>query len=324
MTEKINLSSEVKEFIERIEAAGAKPLYEMTAEEAREFLSELQKKDFIDIEAELKDITILTEYAGEVSVRIAKPKKNSGEKLPAIIYAHGGGWVMGDKEVFGTLIKKLAIETNSAVFFVEYSRSPKAKYPTALNEIYGVMDYVYYKPQEFNIDNEKMAIAGDSAGANMAAATIIRAKLSSGPQMKAQVLYYPVCDASMKTNSYNEFKNGPWLTKKAMEYFFEAYLPDERLRDDKYISILKAPIEDLKGLPPAIIITAENDVLRDEGEEYARRLDEAGVEVINFRVNGTIHDFMMLNALQNTCQTKSVLRLTSALLKEIFNKQKPD
>ena len=324
MTEKINLSSEVKEFIERIEAAGAKPLYEMTAEEAREFLSELQKKDFIDIEAELKDITILTEYAGEVSVRIAKPKKNSGEKLPAIIYAHGGGWVMGDKEVFGTLIKKLAIETNSAVFFVEYSRSPKAKYPTALNEIYGVMDYVYYNPQEFNIDNEKMAIAGDSAGANMAAATIIRAKLSSGPQMKAQVLYYPVCDASMKTNSYNEFKNGPWLTKKAMEYVFEAYLPDERLRDDKYISILKAPIEDLKGLPPAIIITAENDVLRDEGEEYARRLDEAGVEVINFRVNGTIHDFMMLNALQNTCQTKSVLRLTSALLKEIFNKQKPD
>lgn len=324
MTEKINLSNDVKEFTDRIEAAGGKPLYEMTAEEAREFLSELQKKDFIELDAEIKDVNILTEYAGEVSVRIAKPKKNSGEKLPAIIYAHGGGWVMGDKEVFGTLIKKLAIETNSAVFFVEYSRSPKAKYPTALNEIYGVMDYVYYNPQEFNIDNEKMAIAGDSAGANMAAATIIRAKLSSGPQMKAQVLYYPVCDASMKTNSYNEFKNGPWLTKKAMEYFFEAYLPDERLRDDKYISILKAPIEDLKGLPPAIIITAENDVLRDEGEEYARRLDEAGVEVINFRVNGTIHDFMMLNALQNTCQTKSVLRLTSALLKEIFNKQKPD
>ena len=129
MTEKINLSREVKEFIERIEAAGAKPLYEMTAEEAREFLSELQKKDFIDIEAELKDITILTEYAGEVSVRIAKPKKNSGEKLPAIIYAHGGGWVMGDKEVFGTLIKKLAIETNSAVFFVECRQGQKRRRP---------------------------------------------------------------------------------------------------------------------------------------------------------------------------------------------------
>ena len=225
---------------------------------------------------------------------------------------------MGDKEVYDMPSKKLANETNSVVIFVNYTKSPEAKYPTALNQIYGVLRYIFDNHDEFNIFQDKIAIVGDSAGGNMAAATAIRAKKENGPKIVCQVLIYPVTDADMNTKSYDDFKNGPWLTKKAMEWFFDAYAPDKKLRNSLYVSPLKAEIEDLTGLPPAIIITDENDILRDEGEPYARKLDMPGVDTMGIRINGTFHGFFMLNTLADTASSRGAMMLVSSFLQKAF------
>jgi len=314
-----NLTTKKEDFISMLENKDAKPLYKMTPEQARQFLDNLQKETHKDIPADVKDTQIFTENKNSIALRIIRPANNN-EKLPAIIYLHGGGWVMGGKESFDMLIKQLAINTNSVVIFPEYSRSPEAKYPVALKEIYSVLEYIYENPDEFNIDNDSIAIAGDSAGANMATVTALKAKNQNGPKLKFQCLFYPVTNADMDTKSYDLFKDGPWLSKKAMEWFFEAYAPDKESRNDIYVSPLKADEEDLKGLPPTLIITAENDVLRDEGEAYARKLDSAGVDVLNIRINGTIHDFLMLNALSDTQCAKGALNLACNMLKKALHK----
>ncbi len=314
-----NLTTKTEDFISMLENKDAKPLYKMTPEQARQFLDNLQKETQKDIPADVKDTQIFTENKNSIALRIIRPANNN-EKLPAIIYLHGGGWVMGGKESFDMLIKQLAINTNSVVIFPEYSRSPEAKYPVALKEIYSVLEYIYENPDEFNIDNDSIAIAGDSAGANMATVTALKSKNQNGPKLKFQCLFYPVTNADMDTKSYDLFKDGPWLSKKAMEWFFEAYAPDKESRNDIYVSPLKADEEDLKGLPPTLIITAENDVLRDEGEAYARKLDSAGVDVLNIRINGTIHDFLMLNALSDTQCAKGALNLACNMLKKALHK----
>lgn len=318
MSKQPNLVKDVEKFVDELEKEGGKPLYDMTPEEAREFIISVQQKHPLQIEADVFDTNIFTETVDNVDVRIVRPLNNN-EKLPVIIYAHGGGWVIGDKEVYDTLIKRLSTCANAAVFFVNYNRSPEDCYPTALNQIYGVMDYVYNHPAEFNVDSEKMVIAGDSAGANLAAAAALKAKDENGPKILCQILLYPVTDSKMDTKSYDKFKKGPWLTKKAMEYFWDSYEPDKKLREEKYLSMLRVSEDDLRGLPPALVITAENDVLRDEGEEFARKLDEADVKAVNVRINGTIHDFMMLNALADTMPTKIAFTIVCAKLKKMFN-----
>lgn len=308
---------DIEKFIEETGKNSTKPLYEMTPDEARSFLVSLQKKYPINLSADITDRIIQTETAGEVDIRIIRPL-NENRKLPAIVYAHGGGWVMGDKEVYDTLIKQLSISTHSAVIFVNYERSPENTYPKALNQIYGVLKYVSTYPDEFDIDENLISIAGDSAGGNMAIACTLKANIEKAPKIQAQILIYPVADASMNSESYKEFQNGPWLSKKAMEYFWNAYMPQKSERNNILISPVNADIEDLKNLPPALIITAENDVLRDEGEEYARKLNLAGVKVSNIRLNGTIHDFMMINALSENIQTIMAFSFIKEGLKEFL------
>ena len=312
-----NLTAETEEFISKIEAADGRPLYKMTPQEARNFLENLQSQTHKEISANTTDTTILTE-AGNVDIRVVKPQ-HTEEKLPVILYLHGGGWILGGKESFDMLIKKLAVFTNSTVVFPDYSRSPEVQYPTALNEIYAVLEYIFQNPEEFNIDPERIAIAGDSAGANMATVTALRAINKNGPKILFECLFYPVTNSDMDTKSYDLFKDGPWLSKKAMEWFWEAYVPDKKLRDDIYISPLKAEEEDLSKLPQTLIITAENDVLRDEGEAYARKLDSAGVDVLNVRINGTIHDFLMLNALADTLPARGAMALACTMLKKALH-----
>lgn len=312
-----NLTAETEEFISKIEAADGQPLYKMTPQEARNFLENLQSQTHKEISANTTDTTILTE-AGNVDIRVVKPQ-HTEEKLPVVLYLHGGGWILGGKESFDMLIKKLAVFTNSTVVFPDYSRSPEVQYPTALNEIYAVLEYIFQNPEEFNIDPQRIAIAGDSAGANMATVTALRAINKNGPKILFECLFYPVTNSDMDTKSYDLFKDGPWLSKKAMEWFWEAYVPDKKLRDDIYISPLKAEEEDLSKLPRTLIITAENDVLRDEGEAYARKLDSAGVDVLNVRINGTIHDFLMLNALADTLPARGAMALACTMLKKALH-----
>lgn len=300
-------------FIKSIENKGGKPLYEMSPQDARQFLDDLQNPYHTEIDAEITDINVFTEIAGNVNVRLVRPK-GSNEILPVILYLHGGGWIIGDKETHDMLIRILANCTNSVVAFVNFSRSPEAIYPTAINQTYGVLKYLYENPMDFNIDSDRIAIAGDSAGGNMAAAIALKAKNEGGPKILFQALLYPVTDAKMDTESYKLFKDGPWLTQKAMEWFWNAYLPDKKLRDDIYVSPLNAKVCELENLPPALVITAENDVLRDEGEAYARKLDKAGVDVISVRINNTLHDFLMLNVLTHSTAAKGAFAILCAVL----------
>lgn len=309
------LSLETKHFIDKLASEDSKPLYKLQPEEARLVLNDLQALFPIDIEAEVQNRTISTISAGNVDIKIVRPKGNT-EKLPVILYLHGGGWILGNAKTHDSLIKKLANYTKSVVVFPEYSKSPEAIYPTAINQCYAVLEYIKQNPLEFNINENKIAVAGDSAGGNMATALAIKTQEENGPHICLQALFYPVTDASMDTKSYNDFKDGPWLSKKAMEWFWDAYVPEKSLRNNPHISPLKAELNTLKGLPQTLIITAENDVLRDEGEEYARKLNQAGVKVINARINGTIHDFMMLNALSETQPTKGAFALAENFIKK--------
>lgn len=320
-----NLNTKTEEFISMLEQRDNAPLYTLSPDGARDFLDNLQKETHKNIEADITDLNVPTEDTQDIQVRMVRPK-NSTEKLPVILYIHGGGWVMGGRDSFDMLIRKLAVCTDSALFFPEYSLSPEAQYPQALNEISRVLDYIYNNAKELNIDNTKIAIAGDSAGGNMATVTALAVKKTlqkekaNKPDILFECLFYPVTNADMDTKSYDSFKDGPWLSKKAMEWFFDAYAPERELRDDATVSPLKASEEELALLPPTLIITDENDVLRDEGEAYARKLDSAGVDVLNVRVNGTIHDFVMLNALSDTFAAKGALDIACKMLKDVLHK----
>lgn len=311
-----NLTTNTRKFINELEASNSAPIYTLKYQEARKILDGLQSQIKIpkELDCDIEDIILPVGPSGKVDVRIVKPL-NSKEKLPVVAYFHGGGWAMGNKMTHDLLIRKIAIGANVAVFFVNYTPAPEAKYPVQLEEDYAVLEYIVKNENKHNVDSSKLAVAGDSVGGNMAAIMAIKAKEKNGPKIKCQILIYPVTDLSFSSQSYVDFANGPWLTKKAMEYFLNAYLDDKSKIKQVDISPLNATKEQLSGLPHALVITDENDVLRDEGEAYATKLMEAGVKVISTRYNGTIHDFVMLSPLVDTEPTKAAILQTIDTLK---------
>ncbi len=314
-----NLDKVSAEFVKNLNSdKKATPLYELTSAQARQFLLDLQRKYPVEVEAEIVDNILTTENSGEVDVRFVRPKGKNNEVLPLILYVHGGGWIMGDSETHDAFIRKLANCTNSVVAFVNYSRSPESVYPVAVNEVYDVLNYLYSHHSDFNINPEKIIIAGDSAGANMATVVALKSKLENGVKILLQLLLYPVTDSSMDYDSYSEFKSGPWLSKKAMEWFWDSYVPDKKMRKDKFISPVNAQLSELEGAAPAVIIVAQNDVLRDEGEAYALKLIEAGVDTFCVCINNTHHDFLMLNALAKSIPARGALGLISHVLNKVL------
>lgn len=314
----IHLDNIVKNFINNLEVET--PIYEMEADDARRFLAEVQEKDYENLEGFVEDISIFSPTVGDISVRLVKPEEYKTEILPLVIYCHGGGWVMGDADIYDMMIKTIAKRAKCAVAFINYPRSPEFKYPIALNQIYETIKYFGENGNDYGINPKKIAIIGDSAGGNLATATAIKLNYESDIKLCFQGLIYPVCDIGMNTKSYGEYKDGPWLSKKAMEYFFDAYISNNDEKKDIFVSPLRAEIDDLKGLPPTLIITAENDVLRDEGEEYAQKLVEADVDVACVRINNTIHDFMMLNSLRKSKATHAGYKLICQFLKHALYK----
>jgi acetyl esterase/lipase len=282
--------------------ATAKPpfLYQLGPEQARKVLDDIQAAPAEKLAvAEDKWITVPA-AVGDVAVRIIKPEGASGP-LPVILYIHGGGWILGNSGTHDRLIRELADGASAAVAFVEYSRSPEARYPVAIEQAYAAAQWITAHGAAEGLDASRMAVAGDSVGGNMTAAVAIMAKQRGDVRFVHQSLYYPVTDAGQDTASYREFADGPYLTAKAMEWFWDAYIPgDPGKRAEITASPLRAALQDLAGLPPAFVIVDENDVLRDEGEAYAARLTEAGVPATSVRYNGILHDFMMLNPLRPT------------------------
>ncbi|MEM9492525.1 MAG: alpha/beta hydrolase [Myxococcota bacterium] len=294
--------------------AGAEPIYTLTPEAAREVLLEVQSGPVALPAVDIEDRSLPVGPSGETRIRVIRPEGAKGT-LPVIIYFHGAGWVMGDSKTHDRLVRELAVGAGAAVIFVDYERSPEHRYPIAIEQDYAVTKYVAEHPQEFEVDASRLAIAGDSVGGNMTAVVSLLAKERGGPAIAAQVLFYPVTDASMDNVSYSAFADGPWLTRPAMVWFWDAYLPDASARKHPHVSPLNASLDDLEGLSPALVITAENDVLRDEGEAYARKLIEAGVDVTVTRYNGTIHDFVMLNALAETPAARAAIAQTTTFLR---------
>lgn len=301
------LTPDTQNFIDALEARGDPPLSSLTPEEARKVLADAQANPHDMPAADINDLELPVGPTGSVSVRFVRPQGVT-EKLPIILYIHGGGWVMGDKHTHERLVRELAAGSGAAVVFPEYTPSPEAQYPVPVEQVYAVLGYVAAHADQYDLDPTRIAVAGDSVGGNMAAVTALLVKERGGPRLAFQLLLYPVTDADFSTASYKTFTSGPWLTRESMRWFWDAYLPDEHRREEATASPLHAENERLRGLPPALIITGENDVLRDEGEAYARKLMAAGVPAACVRYLATQHDFLMLNALAGTMPARVALR----------------
>ncbi|MFF8352840.1 alpha/beta hydrolase [Streptomyces chartreusis] len=281
--------------------------YELGPEGARKVLDDLQAAPVEKPDVEEKWITVPADV-GDVQVRIVKPVGSQGS-LPVVLYVHGGGWVLGNAGTHDRLVRELAVGAKVAVAFVEYDRSPEAKYPVAIEQAYATARWITAKGAEEGLDASRLAVAGDSVGGNMTAALTLMAKQRGDVTFVHQSLYYPVTDASQNTESYREFADGPFLTAKAMAWFWDCYTTDPAQRAEITASPLWASLDDLQGLPPALVIVDQNDVLRDEGEAYAAKLIQAAVPTMSIRINGTLHDFMMLNPLRPTQATTAAMEL---------------
>ena len=315
----IVLEPGTQSFIDAVSAQGGKPIYTLSYADARKVLENAQSGTIAKAPAEVEEKQLPVGPTGYVSVRIYRPVGHQG-RLPVVMYFHGGGWVLGSANTHDRLLRELASETKAAFVFVNYTPSPEVQFPVPIDQAYAATKYITEHDKELGLDGSRLAVAGDSVGGNMTAAVTLLAKQNNGPKIRYQVLFYPVTDANFENGSYTEFANGPWLTKAAMEWYWNAYAPKREDRKKPTASPLLATAEQLKGLPPALVITDENDVLRDEGEAYARKLIGAGVDVTAVRYLATFHDFVMLDGLADTPAAKSAIRLASEKLSAALNR----
>ncbi len=297
--------------------AGSTPIYTLSPTAARAVLDKAQSGAVEMAPATVRQMNLPVDATGQTSVHVVRPDGATGT-LPVIVHFHGGGWILGDFHTHERLVRELATGAGAAVVFVDYTPSPEAKYPVAINEDYAVTKYIAEHAADLNVDASRLAIAGDSVGGNMVAVVSLLAKEHNGPKIAAQVLFYPVTNANLNDGSYKTFANGPWLTQAAMKWFWDAYLPDVKARKDIHVSPLNATTDELRGLPQALVITDANDVLRDEGEAYAETLMKAGVPVTATRYLGTTHDFAMLNALADTAAARGAIAQAVDFLKSTF------
>lgn len=316
MTTRIQLEPEAQAFTE---AANKPPfLFTLGPKGGRIALDEAQSGQESKLPIDVEDLIIDDGPGGQVALRILRPR-HAQAPLPVVVYIHGGGWVFGSMQTHDRLMRELAVGAGAAVVFPNYRLSPEAKYPTAIEECYSVVKWVAERGWEHGMDQQRLAVAGDSVGGNMAAAVTLLSRERGGPDIRLQLLFYPVTEAAFDTASYHQFAEGYHLRRDAMMWFWNQYTTNAGERNEITASPLRASIAQLKGLPAALVITAEADVLRDEGEAYANKLREAGVRVTAVRFQGTIHDFVMLNALANSAAARGAIALATAWLCEGFS-----
>src|SRR6266699_2078025 len=318
MTNWIQLEPEAQAFIEAV--AKSPLLFTLGPEQGRLALDEVQSGPVSKPAVDIEDLTITDGPSAQVRLRILRPQ-NVRTLLPVIVYIHGAGWVFGSPQTHDRLVRELAVGAQAAVVFPVYRLCPEARYPTALEECYAVARWVERCGQEHGLDAERLAVAGDSAGGNIATVITLLSRERAEPDIRLQLLFYPVTDASFDTASYHQFAEGYHLRRDAMMWCWDQYTRHPGERSEITASPLRASIQQLHGLPPALIITAEADVLRDEGEAYASKLRQAGVRVTAVQFLGTIHDFVTLNALAHTAAARGAIALATAWLREGFSTQ---
>lgn len=299
---------------ENVCIASSKPplIFQLPPEKGREILNTAQDAPVYKYPASVASITVDTGEWGCVKVHHIRPDNITGTPN-LILYIHGAGWVFGNLHTHDKLVRELGARTNSIVIFPEYSLSPEAKYPTAVEQCYAVLCSLPNMTEQmgWDVNLDTLTVAGDSVGGNMATVMTILSKRRNGPKIHKQLMYYPVTNACFNTESYKRFAYGYYLYRAGMMWFWDQYTKCEKDRAQITASPLRASIDQLRGLPDAMIINGEADVLRDEGEAYATKLREAGVDVSAVRVKAIIHDFVMLNSLDQTNACRSAMDLST-------------
>lgn len=316
-TGSLGVERHTQAFLESLAKAGGAPLETLSPTDARQVLLSAQAGATLP-PAQVSEKTITVD-GSPLKLNIVRPLNAKG-RLPVFIFVHGGGWILGDFPTHERFVRDLVVDTGFAAVFVNYTPSPEAHYPVAINQIYAATRWVAEHGAEINVDGNRLAVVGNSVGGNMAAVTALMAKDKGGPVIRSQVLFWPVTNANFQDGSYDQFEQGYFLTRPMMKWFWDAYAPDMNQRQEVYVSPLLATPAQLAGLPRALIITAEKDVLRDEGEAYGRKLDAAGVNVVTTRYNGMIHDFGLLNALSSAPSTRAALHQAAEELKATLGK----
>ncbi|MDB4919011.1 alpha/beta hydrolase [Mucilaginibacter sp.] len=311
-----HLSTQVKAFL-KVLNSGGDPVESMSKQDARNVLIGAQASVNVDYSGIEESEKIITADGYTVKLNIVRPE-GVKEKLPVFIFIHGGGWILGDYPTHKRMVRDLSVLSGFAGVFVNYTPSPEAHYPQAIKEIYAATKWVAEHGDEINVDGTNLAVVGNSVGGNMTAVTALKAKENNGPKIKLQIMMWPIVDSGFDTESYRLFGEQRFLTTSLMKWMYDQYTTDLNQRKEIYASPLRASVDQLKGLPPALIQVAENDILRDEGEAYGRKLDEAGVPVTTVRYNGVIHDFGLLNGLAEIPQTKSLFIHAAAELKKFL------
>jgi acetyl esterase len=294
------------------------PFWELPGPQVRATLTGLQNKTPVDVSGITVAEKTITEAGRSVKLYIVKPDKAQG-KLPVILFIHGGVWIAGNFENHKRFVRDLVVGSRAAAVFVEYTPIPDAVYPTQIEENYAAATWVAAHGAEIGVDGSRMAVAGNSVGGDMAAVLAMMAKDRGGPKIAFQLLFWPATDANFETESYRAFETGRFLPRAFMEFGWNIYAPDAKTRKERYAAPLQASIAQLRGLPPALIRTAGNDVLRDEGEAYGRKLDEAGVNVVSTRYTNQIHYFGLLNGIRDVPSTQDALNQASEALRKHLN-----
>jgi acetyl esterase len=296
--------------------ATAKPLFlvDLGPDGARKVLEDLQAAPVDKLPVDDEWMTVPA-AVGDVRVRIVRPRGAAGV-LPVVLYMHGGGWILGDAATHDRLVRELAVGARAAVVFVEYDRSPEARYPVAIEQGYAAAQWVVREGAAHGLDASRMAVAGESVGGNMTAALALMAEERGDVTFVQVSMYYPVTDAAMDTASYDRFATGYYLSRASMEWFWDAYAPDQAQRSEITASPNRATLEQVRGLPPTLLMVDEADVLRDEGEAYAAKLRAAGVAVTTVRYDGAVHDFMLLNSVSHTRATRASVAQATAFLRD--------
>ncbi|MGK9235338.1 alpha/beta hydrolase [Inquilinus limosus] len=301
-----HLDPQVRNFLIQLNKDSS-PFWELPQPKPQEILTALQNQTPVDMSGVTTTERTVAQDGRSVKIYIMKPEHVSG-KPGVLLFIHGGVWIVGNFANHQRLLRDLVVGSGQVGVFVEYTPLPQAKFPTQLEESYAALKWVAAHAGEFGADGNRIAVAGNSVGGNMTAAIAMMAKDRNGPKISYQVLLIPATDASVDTESYHTYGTDRFLARAFMEYGWNLYVPDAGTRDNPYVSPLRASAEEIKGVPPALVITAENDPLRDEGEAYARKLKDAGVSVAAVRYNGTIHDFVLLNALRHVPSTEAALQ----------------
>jgi len=309
------LSSGTKAFLNVLNSSGAPPLETLPPIQAREGLVQAQASVTVDLSGIEESEKTIDVDGYTIKLNIVRPEGAKG-KLPVFIFIHGGGWVLGDYPTHKRMVRDLVVLTGFSGVFINYTPTPDAKYPQQVNEIFAATKWIAENGEKIQVDGKNLAVVGNSVGGNMTAVTALKAKENGGPKIKVHIMMWPIVDANFETESYKEFGEQRFLTKSLMMWMYDLYTTDPNKRKEIYASPLQATVDQLKGLPPALIQVAESDILRDEGEAYGRKLDEAGVTVTAVRYNGMIHDFGLLNGLANEPAVKSLFVHAAAELKK--------